>query len=259
MNRLLFILFITLTLASPVVAQTTTQTPTPRNPISVVAPVDVAALCGCEDKPLPAVLAVVNGVNVSPADISEPTRERVRQLQEEVVSARERELDLQINSLLLEAEAKKRGVNTAKVIEDEIVSKVTEPTEAEAQAFYDQNKERIQSPFADVKTQIVSYLREQRQRDLAAKLAERLRAAAAVKTNVEGHAARHARRPRARLRHRQRQEHHLRRHRRLPAPARLLRAGAGLRPAQARPRREDQRHTARSRGGQAQGHDRRAA
>jgi protein-disulfide isomerase len=182
MNRLLFVLFIALFFAAPASAQPPPQGGVTSGPAAPAA--DVAALCGCEDKPLPAVLAVVNGVNVTPADISEQTRERVRQLQQEVVGARERELDLQINSLLLEAEAKKRGVNTAKVIEDEVVSKVPEPTDAEAQAFYDQNKERIQSPFADVKTQIVSYLREQRQRDLAAKLAERLRAGAAVKTNV---------------------------------------------------------------------------
>ena len=186
MNRLLFTLFIALFFAAPATAQTQTPPPQPPRPTTTetLNPAEAAMLCGCEDKPLPAVLAVVNGVKIAPADLGAETTERVRQRQIEVIKARERELDLQINSLLLEAEAKKRGVNTTKVIEDEIVSKVTEPTDAEAQAFYDQNKERIQSPFADVKGQIVSYLREQRQRDLAAKLAERLRAAAAVKTNV---------------------------------------------------------------------------
>ncbi len=183
MNRLLFTLFIALFCAAPAQTQTTTPPPKPATSETLNA-AEAAMLCGCEDAPLPAVLAVVNGVKITPADLGPETAERVRQLQMEVVKARERELDLQINSLLLDAEAKKRGVNTSKVIEDEIVSKATEPTDAEAQAFYDQNKERIQTGFADVKPQIVSYLREQRQRDLAAKLAERLRAAAAVKTNV---------------------------------------------------------------------------
>ncbi|HEX6623989.1 MAG TPA: thioredoxin domain-containing protein [Pyrinomonadaceae bacterium] len=188
MNRLLFTLFIALVCAAPAAAQTqaTQQQPPPPKPATVetLNAAEAAMLCGCEGAPLPAVLAVVNGVKITPADLGPETAERVRQLQTEVIKARERELDLQINSLLLDAEAKKRGVNTSKVIEDEIVSKATEPTDAEAQAFYDQNKERIQTGFADVKPQIVSYLREQRQRDLAAKLADRLRATAAVKTNV---------------------------------------------------------------------------
>lgn len=184
MNRLLSILFIALIFAAPATAQTPTPTAPPQGGVTSGPAADVAALCGCEDKPLPAVLAVVNGVKIAPADLGAETNERVRQLQQEVVNARERELDLQINSILLEAEAKKRGVNSAKVIEDEIVSKTAEPTDAEAQAFYDQNKARIQAEFKDVKAQIVGYLREQRQRDMAAKLAERLRTAAAVKTNV---------------------------------------------------------------------------
>lgn len=180
MNRLLLVLFIALVFIPTANAQITVQAPT-----QPAATPDVATLCGCEDKPLPAVLAVVNGVKITPADLGPETVERVRQLQLEVVNARDRELDLQINSLLLEAEAKKRGVTTAKIIDDEIVNKAPAPTDAEAQAFYDQNKERIQGTFAEVKPRIVEYLSEQRQRDLAGKLAERMRAAAVVKKNVE--------------------------------------------------------------------------
>ena len=53
---------------------------------------------------------------------------------------RKRELDLQIDSILLESEAKKRGVTPSQVIKDEVIAKVQAPTEAEAQAFYEQNK-----------------------------------------------------------------------------------------------------------------------
>jgi protein-disulfide isomerase len=137
--------------------------------------------CGCEGKPLPDVLAVVNGVKITKQDLSPEVEARVAELQRQVVEARKRESDLEINSALLEAEAKRRGVAASKVLEDEVVSKTQEPTDADAQSFYDQNKARIQSEFKDVKADIVSYLREERQRETAAKFFERLRAAAQLK------------------------------------------------------------------------------
>jgi hypothetical protein len=88
-------------------------------------------------------------------------------------------------SRLLEAEARKRGISSAKLLEDEIIAKVKKPTEAEARAFYDQNKGRISEEFNDVKPAIVNYLLTQRQSDEAKNLADRLRAAADVKILVE--------------------------------------------------------------------------
>lgn len=137
--------------------------------------------CGCEDKPLPEVLGVVNGVKITKQDLSAETRTRVEQLQKQVVEARQRELDLQIDSLLLENEAKKRGVTPSQLIKDEVIAKVQTPTETDAQAFYDKNKSQIKAEFKDEKNNIIEYLRYQRQQEEAQKLAERLRAAAQVK------------------------------------------------------------------------------
>lgn len=137
--------------------------------------------CGCEDKPLPEILSVVNGIKVTKQDLSAETRTRVEQLQRQVIEARERELDLQIDSLLLESEAKKRGVSPSQVIKDEVIAKVQTPTEADAQAFYTQNKASFQTEFKDEKNNILEYLSYQRQQEQAKKLAERLRAAAQVK------------------------------------------------------------------------------
>ncbi len=93
---------------------------------------------------------------------------------------------MQINSFLLEAEARKRSTNTTKLLEAEVVARVLAPTNAEAQTFYDQNKERMGTrDFAGVKADIVSYLIDQRQRDGAKKFADRLRAAAVVRISSE--------------------------------------------------------------------------
>ena len=133
--------------------------------------------CACESHALPVVLAVVNGVTITPRDLEKATGESVRNLQQQVTEARKRELDLLINSKLLENEAKKRGLTTAKLLEQEVVAKVTAPTSVEAQSFYDQNKTRIQRDFNSVKDDIIRYLLDERQRVEAKKFADSLRAA----------------------------------------------------------------------------------
>ena len=162
MKKNLFALLIMFLIGAPVAAQN-------------------VADCGCEDKPLPEIIGVVNGVKISKQDLSPETRTRVEQLQRQVIEARERELDLQIDSLLLESEAKKRGVSASQVIKDEVIAKVQTPTEADAQAFYDKNKANFKTQFKDEKNNIIEYLTYQRQQELAQKLSERLRAAAQVK------------------------------------------------------------------------------
>ena len=147
--------------------------------------------CGCEAGPVPEVLGTVNGVKITRADLSPQAREQVARLKQEVTEARKRELDLQINSILLDAEAKKRGVTTSKLLQDEVVAKTKEPTAAEAQAYFDQNKARIEQQagrsvaFAELKDNVVAYLREQRQQERAKQFADSLRAAAQVKKVVE--------------------------------------------------------------------------
>ncbi|HLL71346.1 MAG TPA: thioredoxin domain-containing protein, partial [Pyrinomonadaceae bacterium] len=137
--------------------------------------------CACEGEPLPDVVAVVNGVRISKQDVDERIKPQLEELRRTVIEARQRELDLQINSRLLDAEARKRGKTANKLLEEEIIAKVAEPTEAEAQLFYNANKTKINGEFKDVKADLISYLREQRQRDEAKKLADRLRAASDVK------------------------------------------------------------------------------
>ena len=137
--------------------------------------------CGCEGKPVPDVLGVVNGVKITKQDLSPETQSRIAELQRSVIEARQRELDLQIDSILLEAEAKKRGVSQSQVIKDEVIAKVQAPTEVEAQAFYDQNKAKLQTDFKTAKDDIIQYLRYQREQELAQKLSDRFRTTAQVK------------------------------------------------------------------------------
>lgn len=140
--------------------------------------------CGCEAQKLPETLAIVNGVKITASDINKSVGDSVSQLQRRVVEARRRELDLMINSKLLTLEARKRGVTTMKLLDDEVVAKVKRPAPADAQAFYDQNKERIKAEFKDVADDILTQLFEQRQQEEAKRFADSLRAANEVKVNV---------------------------------------------------------------------------
>jgi protein-disulfide isomerase len=147
--------------------------------------------CGCEPGPLPEVLATVNGIKITQADISPETQQQIQQLRQQVIETRKSELDLQINNILLEAEAKKRGVTTKKLYEDEVLAKTVEPTQADAQAFFNQNKAQIEQQaggpvdFTQVKDQVVGYLRSQRQDEREKSFAQSLRAGGAVKVLVQ--------------------------------------------------------------------------
>jgi len=140
--------------------------------------------CGCESQ-VPPVLAIVNGVKIMIQDVDEPIKDRVTPLQNQVIEARKRQLDLEINSRLLDAQARRLGITPEKLLEREVATRITTPTDAEAKAFYDQNKAQIQGEFKDVKGQVINYLQGQRQQDVAKKYAERLRVAARVRVLVQ--------------------------------------------------------------------------
>ena len=194
MKKLIFGLLMIVVAGAPGAAQTVQA----EKPGASASAPEMVIDCGCE-KTLGDVLGVVNGVKITKQDLSAETRSRVDELQRDVIEARKRELDLQIDSMLLEAEAKKRGVSSSQVLKDEVVAKVQAPTEAEAQAFYEQNKAQIQREFKDAKNEILGYLRYQRQQELARKLSERLRANAQVKVLAQPSAPAISEADRARL------------------------------------------------------------
>src|SRR5215207_1445506 len=118
--------------------------------------------CGCEQKPELNVLAVVNGVKITRQDLSIDTKTQVSLAQDTVIAARGRQLEMKINDLLLEAEAKRRGLTTAELLEVEVNSKITPPTEAEAKTFFEQHGIRGQS-FSRVKKDLITRLRTARE------------------------------------------------------------------------------------------------
>ena len=150
------------------------QTPTP-------TPED----CAC-DPPLPLTLATVGAKSISQNDLTLQTVNAVRGFRQEVVDARKKELDLLINSRLLELESKKQGISTKQLLDKEVMAKAKEPTVTEAREFYDKNAARLAgSSFEAIQKDIIDYLRQQNQEQVAKAFADRLRAVHDVRKLVE--------------------------------------------------------------------------
>lgn len=136
--------------------------------------------CGCEQKPQINVLAVINGVKITQQNLSIDTRTQVSLIQDTVITARAQELNFQINRVLLEEEAKRRGLTSAKLFELEVTDKVTPPTEDEVHAVYELNKRRFNKNYSDVRNSIANQLKTERSNLRAAQFANALRAGAQV-------------------------------------------------------------------------------
>lgn len=139
--------------------------------------------CGCEDKPQITVLAVVNGVKITKTDLSIDARTQVSLVQDQVIAARSRALDQHINQRLLDAEAKRRGLTRAQLLTLEVKSKIVEPTEDEAKAYYERNKVRGAPDFKRAKNEVFERMRSERETQRALEFANALRSGAQVQVS----------------------------------------------------------------------------
>ncbi len=136
--------------------------------------------CGCEEKPEINVLAVINGVKITKKDLSIDTTTQVSIAQESVITARSQALNQLVTKTVLDAEAKRRGLTVAKLLELELTAKVKEPTEADARAFYEENKTDRGRDYKSAKNEILAHLKSERQAARAKEFANALRVAAQV-------------------------------------------------------------------------------
>ena len=130
--------------------------------------------CGCETKPHINTLAVVNGIKITQQDLSIDTRTQIRLAQETVINARNQEVRLQIDRMLVDGEAKRRGISREKLLQLEITDKVTPPTDDEVKDFYLRNKKRLPQDFKEVKNEIFASIKADRELTRANEFAKTL-------------------------------------------------------------------------------------
>jgi protein-disulfide isomerase len=191
-NRLLIISIMLIACAAMAGAQTPrrrTGTAAPK-PTPMPAPVSQPQQ---STDPAPVTLAIVNDTSITQADVADQVNAAILNdpdlylrafyldPEKEIKEARQRALDARINSLLVAAEAKKRGTSQDQLIEKEINAKTTPPTEQEIQAAYVANRDQLGSvPLENVRADLINYLRNQRSQELYEALLNRLRMTNAV-------------------------------------------------------------------------------
>ena len=122
-------------------------------------------------------LATVDGQSVTDDDLAPYVQGQLRPLRDQEYQIKKKALDSLINQRVLEEEAKKRGLTTEKLLEQEVDGKLPEPTDVEVSAIYAVQKEQINKPFEEVKAQIQQNLKrakiQQARQDYSSRLRER--------------------------------------------------------------------------------------
>ncbi len=106
-------------------------------------------------------VAMVSGQAIYEDEISSPLQSQMRQFRNQEYELKTRILEGVINQKLVEAEAKKRAVPAEKLLQ-EIDSKIADPTDGEVEAYYLGQKDRINRPLDEVKTQLRQSLKQAR-------------------------------------------------------------------------------------------------
>lgn len=119
----------------------------------------------------PVAIAVVNGQTITTAQFEPALREQIESVEQKIAETKLDLLDLQINTLLLQAEARKRGITTERLYALEVNSKVTQPTPAEIKKFTDDNPESA----GGNPSQIAAYLLSEREGKVSDQLVQRLK------------------------------------------------------------------------------------
>jgi len=108
-------------------------------------------------------VATVAGTPISREDLEKHVKPKLVEIENQRYEALSEGLDEMISEQLFEKEAKSRNVTVEQLEATEITSKVPEPSDAEVQKVYDENKSQLGNQTLDqVKPRIVEFLKQQK-------------------------------------------------------------------------------------------------
>jgi protein-disulfide isomerase len=121
-------------------------------------------------------LAIVNGQNITTADIDPGVRQLVEELDARIIQARSQILEMEINTYLLASEASKRRMTPQQFYDLEVTKKITDPAAAEVTKFMEENREELSRIDEAVRQkQVIAFLRGEREAAISEALVKRLR------------------------------------------------------------------------------------
>jgi protein-disulfide isomerase len=133
------------------------------------------------------VLATVAGQTIKAAAVNDDPRLKryIYEIRRQTFEAERAGVEVKINNLLLEAEAKRRNTTPEALIKTEVADKIRHPTEAEITKFYEENKARLNgAQLPTVHDDIAAFLEQPEREKLEQALVERLRAGAQVRLMI---------------------------------------------------------------------------
>jgi len=151
---------------------------TPRPPISQSTPQSTPSPESLVQASEPVQLAQVDGQTITTADIDPEVARQFATLNKQIADAQRQILEVQINTLLLDAEARKRRISSQQLYDLEVSKRVSEPTEAEISRFVTENRDQLDSN-AD-RDRLAGYLRSERETKLSEEFVQRLRSTNSV-------------------------------------------------------------------------------
>ncbi len=152
----------------------------------VVAPAAVPSTVAVQTAPTNSgdVLARVNGVDITDAEVTGVIKKRLQKIESQIFDIKRDGLEDIIEDKLIEAEAKKQGIDPAELVKKELT--VEEPSEQEIESFYAMFKQRFGNKTIDeVKPQLVAQLRATKSRAMKEQFIDRLKKEAKVEVLME--------------------------------------------------------------------------
>ncbi len=140
---------------------------------------------------LPDVVATIQDQSITAEELTASIRGELLKLDTQRYQALKNGLDAIIGQRLTVLEAQKRQMSVEQLRQEEITAKVTQATDDEVKKFYEENQNRINQLFDNIKGRIADYLnqraRQQRERAFLSELRKRYNVAIALeppKVNV---------------------------------------------------------------------------
>ncbi|MBD0373680.1 MAG: thioredoxin domain-containing protein [Pyrinomonadaceae bacterium] len=127
------------------------------------------------------VLASVSGRAITYGDLNEQLKPSINDLRMRLYEAERQAVEDKVNEILLDIEARRRGITRDDLIRVEIFSKLRRPTDADVANFYEANRANIKGTLAERRAEIASFLEGQERARLEQALADRLRSTAQIR------------------------------------------------------------------------------
>lgn len=133
---------------------------------------------GTATQPTP--VATIDSSIVSEADLAQMVAGQLQQLRLQEYELKSKALDQLIAKRVLDVEAAKQGMSVEQLTDREVKATVGEPTDSEVEAYYLGQRDRLQRPLSEVRSQLREALRQSRIQDGMQQYVARLKAASTI-------------------------------------------------------------------------------